>query len=142
MVEIASFKRNAVAMRDGDWVAPLAEFPTFEIKTKAMGYAYADAQAAKVKRAARQFGGEDRIPTAERARINTEALTEKCLLDVRGLTSGGQPIDFAAFCLLIQDDGFGELSNAAFGAAFAVGRDRAADIEDAAGNSAPVSVLP
>jgi hypothetical protein len=138
-MDINSLKRDARAMRDGEWVSPGPEYGTLEIKTRALGPRFQDARAGAMKLAARAHLTEDRIPSEERERIVTEALITECLLDVRGLTEGGQPVDFKRFCVLVRDPAYGELNNAAFIAAGLVGRARQAATTDAVGNSLPAS---
>ena len=140
MVDIATFKRDARAMREGEWVSPGEEYGDLEIQCRALAYDYLDLQRAMIKRAAREAGGEDRIPSEVMARINTDCLIEKGLLGVRGLTEGGVPVSFARFCEMLRNPGYGELTNVAFIACSKVGRQKAAEAEDAVGNSPPPSV--
>ena len=134
MVDISTFKRDANAMNSGEWVNPGTEFGGIEIKAKALGYAYIDLQAAELRKAARKFGGEDRIPSETRAAINLDCMIRTALIDVRGVTVDGAPLSFDTFCELLRDPAYGELANVAFIACGMVGRQRAADMEDAAGN--------
>jgi hypothetical protein len=137
MADISTFKRNAAAMRDGEWVSPGPEYGPLMIRTRALGPAFQDARAAALRAAAKRYLTEDRIPSAEREAIVTEALIEHCLLDVKGLTDGGQPITLKRFCELIRDPAFGELNNVAFIAAGLVGRSQANEAEAIVGNSPP-----
>lgn len=139
MVDISTFKRNAVAMEAGEWVNPGSEYGGIEIKAKALGFAYLDLQTAELRKAARRYGGEDRVPSETRAAINLDCMIRTALLDVRGLTVDDKPVSFEAFCVLLCDPAYGDLASVAFIACNMVGRQRAADMEDAAGNFAPPS---
>jgi hypothetical protein len=139
MVDLSTFKRDARAMRDGEWVSPGPEYGDLMIHTRALGPRFQDARAARLRAAGKQFLTEDRIPSEVRDRINTDTLVDECLIDVRGLAEGGKAIDFKRFCELIRDPAYGELNNAAFIAAGLVGRSQQADIEAAVGNSQTAS---
>jgi hypothetical protein len=139
MADLNTFRRNAKAMAEGEWINPGAEFGGIEIQCKALGFRYFDSVERKLKRAARLSGGEDQITSETRARINLESLIEECLLDVRNLTKGGETVAFAEFCELVLDPGYGELGAICFKACSMVGRQLAVDLQDAAKNSAPVS---
>lgn len=140
MVDVSSFKRDARAMRDGEWINPGPEYGGLEIKCRALAHQYLDAQAAKLRAAARGYDDDvSRVPSEVRGRINIDCLIEHGLLDVRGLTDGGEPIGFAEFCELLRDPGAGELTSLAFTCCGRVGRQRAADLQAAAGNSVPAS---
>lgn len=135
MVDISSFRRDAKAMRDGEWVSPGPEYGDFKVHTRALGNKFHDAVAARMKLIARNYGGEDRIPSDVRADIGNEELIKHCLIGIDGLNDGGVPVTFERFCQMIKDPSYGELSNAVFLAASMVGRNRTADLKEAAGNS-------
>ena len=139
MAEISAFKRDANAMRDGAWINPGSEYGGIEIRCRALGYAYLDAVAAGRKRAAREAGGEERIRSETLAMINVEAMISTALIDVRGLNEGGAAVSFERFCDLVRDPAYGELTAVAFAACGQVGRQKAADMEDAQGNSGSAS---
>jgi hypothetical protein len=139
MVDVSSFKRNASAMRDGEWISPGPEYGDLLIKTRALGPAFQDARAAALRAAAKRHLTEDRIPSAEREAIVTDALIDHCLIDIKGLTDGGALVTIARFREMIRDPGFGELNNAAFIAAGLVGRSQAHETEAAVGNLQPAS---
>ncbi|MBB3264056.1 hypothetical protein FHW79_001671 [Azospirillum sp. OGB3] len=140
MAKLSSFKRDTTAFNDGDWVRP-DPGEDFEIRTRGLGDAYADAQAAKQRRAAKGFGGDaEKLPVAMKRRINVECLIDHALLDVRGLEhDDGRSVSFSEFCDMLRSDEYPTLVAAAFTAATMVGDAQRADVEDAAGNSAPGS---
>ena len=141
MAKLNTFSRDGDAMRNGEWVNPGTEYGGIQIRTRALGAAYADARAGRLKRAAREAGREDLIGQAEKNRIDIEALCETCLLDVRGLqhddapdgTPGGD-VTIAEFKELILKDEHAELALLAFLCAQMVGQKRKLQAEIAAGN--------
>lgn len=134
MTDIKSFRRDAAAMRDGEWIEAGPEYGDLKIKCRDLGYVYLDTQARLEKIAARKFGGVERIPASERANINIQAMIQTALLDVSGLTRGGEPVSFAEFCELLLDPSMGELTSLAFICCGRVGRVKADDLEEAAKN--------
>lgn len=136
MAKLSSFSRNGKAMREGEWINPGPEYGGIEIRTKAPGPAYADARAAKLRRAARIAGGEAKVGQEQRNAIDVEALIEHCLLDVRGLEhDDGRPVTFDEFCKLLQQEEHAELAILAFTCASQVGQRKADQLEEAEGNS-------
>lgn len=135
MVQLSTFGRDLKAMKEGEWIVPAIEFPEVRIRTKAMGSEYADNQAARMKRAARNYGGEAKIGQAERNLINIEALIETCLLDVEGFTNDdGTATTFGQFCDAIRKEENNQLAVMCFESAQQVGQRRAELAENAKGN--------
>ncbi len=136
MAKLSSFSRDGRAMREGEWINPGAEYGGLEIKTKAMSAAYADARAARLRRAARMAGGEHKIGQDERNAIDLACLIETCLLDVRGLEhDDGSEVTFKEFCELLPKPEHSELAILAFNCAGQVGQRHADQVEAAEGNS-------
>lgn len=136
MVKLSTFGRDLKAMKEGEWIVATPEFPTIRIRTKAMGAEYSDNQAARMKRAARNYGGSsDKIGQRERTEINIDALIEVCLLDVEGFENDdGTPTTFDEFCQSIRKEENFELARMAFECAQEVGRRQNNEVEDAKGN--------
>ena len=142
MAKLSAFKTDSRAINEGEWVRVGEEYDDLEIKTRGLTDAYFDAQAAKQRRAAVGFGGDtSKLPTALRRKINIECLGQHVILDVRNLEDDvtGQPITVERFKALLEDADYGDLVTACFKAATQVGQRRAADLEEAAGNSEAVS---
>lgn len=137
MAKLSSFRTNSKAIQEGEWVKVGEEYDDLEIKTRGFSDVYFDAQAAKQRRAATGFGGDvTKLPSALRRSINVEALIAHVVLDVRNLTDdAGKPVTKDQFCDLLRNDDYAELVVACFKAAGQVGQRKAADIEDAVGNS-------
>lgn len=134
MAKLSTFSRDPDAMRNGAWMNPGVEYG-FEIKTKAMGSAFADNKAARMKRAARLAGGEDKIGQEVENQINVQALVDECLLDVRGLENDdGSNVTIDEFKALILLPENSELAVICFRVAGAVGLKTAAQLEAATGN--------
>jgi hypothetical protein len=135
MVSIATFTRNPTAMRDGEWISPGPEYDDLELKVRYLGHDFLDMVAAKRRVLSRRHGGDDRIPSADLARINTEALVAHGILDVRGLTNGsGADVTIAEFRQLLLDPDNAELVNVVFTCCNRVGRARDDDLADAVKN--------
>jgi hypothetical protein len=145
-MKVGSFRRDAKAMRDGEWVSPGPEFDDVEIKTRAMLPAYHDKLAALRAREARRVGGEAKIGMEFMNRAIVDCLIECCLLDIRGLTHDSEPgepvvpVMFEEFVEMIKDPGYAELAAMAVQATAQVGRARDEDLQDAVGNLRPALV--
>ena len=139
MVDISAFQRNAAAMRDGEWLSPGVQYPGIEFKCRALGHEYLDAFARNTKIQARLVGGEEYLSAEQKARINIDALIETALLDVKGIEERGVPVTLARIAEMMRDPAYAELTGMVFNCASRVGRLLAADFEDAAKNSEPVS---
>ena len=139
-MKVGSFRRDARAMRDGEWVSPGPEFGEVEIKTRAMLPAYYDKLAALTAREARRVGGENKIGMEFRNRSIVACLVEFCLQDIRGLEhDNGEPVTFEQFVEMIGQEDYSELATMAIVATAQVGRSRDDELSDAVGNSLPAS---
>ena len=141
-MKVGSFRRDARAMRDGEWVSPGPEFGEVEIKTRAMLPAYYDKLAALTAREARRVGGENKIGMEFRNRAIVQCLVEFCLQDIRGLEhDDGKPINFDEFVEMIGQEDYAELATMAIVATAQVGRSRDEDVADATKNLPPASPI-
>jgi hypothetical protein len=136
MAKLSSFKQDAKAIAEGEWVRVGEEYDDLEIRTRGFTDAYFDAQAARQRRAAVGLGGDvSKLPSAIRRSINVDCLIQHVVLDVRNLThDDGKPVTHDEFCDLLRDPNYAELVVACFKAAGKVGQRRTADLEDASGN--------
>jgi len=136
MAKLSAFKTNSDAINQGEWVRPGEEYDDLEVRVRGFTDAYYDAQAAKLRRAAVPFGGDiSKIPSALRRQINVDCLNAHVVLDVRNLKGDdGKDIKVDQFRELLRDPDYAELVIAVYKAAGRVGQQRAADLEDAAGN--------
>ncbi|UPY35496.1 hypothetical protein [Sediminicoccus sp. KRV36] len=141
MAKFSSFRQNSTLIRNGEWIRVGDEYDDLEINTRGFTDAYYDAQAARQRRAAQKYGGDERkLLTAERREINIECLIEHVLLEppVRNLTDdAGVPVTADQFFDLLRDPDYPELFLACFKAAAQVGQQRAGVLDEAKGNSAP-----
>ena len=135
-MKVGSFRRDAKAMRDGEWVSPGPAYGEVEIRTRAMLPSYYDRLAAMNAREARRVGGEDKIGMSFKNSSIIEALIDHCLLDIRGLENDdGSAVTFAQFCEMIRQEDFAELATMAIVATSQVGRSREDELADATKNS-------
>jgi hypothetical protein len=141
MAKLSSFRQDSRAIQEGEWVRVGEEYDDLEIRTRGFTDAYFDAQAARQRKAAVGFGGDvTKLPSAIRRQINVECLIQHVVLDVRNLThDDGRPVTKEEFYDLLRDPDYAELVIACFRAASLVGQRRAADLEEAEGNSASAS---
>lgn len=137
MAKLSAFRVDSKAREMGEWIKPGDEFDDLEIHTRGFTDVYTDARAAKLRRVAMGFGGDERkIPAALVRSIVVEAMISHVLLDVRGLRDEhGKDVDFARFCLLLRDPDYSPLFDAAVRAASMVGLANMTEAQDAAGNS-------
>ena len=136
MAKLTSFKVDAKAIEEGEWIRPGEEYEDLEFRTRGFTDAYEDARAAKTRRAAARFGGDaSKIPQSERRAILIDCLLAHVLLDVRGLNDEhDQPIPFNVLAGHLHDASFAPLVSAALTAAAQISNRRAADVSDAAKN--------
>lgn len=135
-MKVGSFRRDAKAMRQGEWVSPGPEFGEVEILTRAMLPAYYDALAARTAREARRVGGEAKIGMAFKNKVIVDCMIEFCLQDIRGLENDdGSPVTFEQYVEMIREEDYAELATMAIQATAQVGRTREDAKQDAAGNS-------
>ncbi|WP_419900650.1 hypothetical protein [Roseomonas sp. USHLN139] len=139
MAKLSSFRLNKIALEQGEWISPGDEYDDLEIRTRGLTDQYRDALAAKLRRAATGFGGDQsKIPGAIFRRHVVDALREHVLLDVRNIEDdAGKPLAFADFCKLLADVEYSDLREACLRAAAMVGRVAQEDKVEAAGFSAP-----
>jgi hypothetical protein len=141
MARLSAFRVDSKAIEAGAWVKPGDEYDDLEIQTRGFTDVYTDAKAAKLRRAALQYGGDQaKIPNAVVRRVIVDCLIGHLLLDVRGLADeAGAPVAFAGFCDLLRDPDYSPLVNACIQAASTVGLIKAAVAGDDLGNSATPS---
>lgn len=137
MAKLSNFTVNSKARESGDWVT-LDDFDGLRIKTRGFTDQYVDARAARLRRKASQYqGDQSKIPNAVMRTVLVDCLIEFCLQDVDALErEDGTPVAFSEFCAMLRDPEYGDLFNAANVAASQVGRASAAALEVALGNSA------
>jgi hypothetical protein len=143
MAQLTKFKRNTAAIEGGQWIT-LREYDGLRIKTRGFTDAYRDNVALRRRRAAADYGNDEvRIPARVQREITIEGLINDLLLDVADLTGpDGQPVTFEAFCNLLRDPDYEELSLACVEAAQQVGRRGQRDKAEAAGPLEPTASTP
>ena len=141
MATLSSFRVDSKAIETGEWVKAGEEFDDLELLTRGLTDQYTDSHQAALRKAARSLGGDTRaIPLAISRAILVEKLLQHVLLDVRNLKDdAGNAVTMAQFAEILRSDDYPELLAACVKAANRVGIAKAAELADAAGNSAPLS---
>lgn len=141
MAKLSSFRVNAKAISDGEWISPGEEYDDLMFKVRGLTDSYRDSLARKLRNAAKGFGGDQsKIPsTLFRAAI-CDALNEHVLLDVKNLAhDNGKIVTIEEFRKLLPTVEYTELREAVISAATRVGRNTAEDIAEAGEPSAQPS---
>lgn len=141
MTKLSNFRVDPKALREGEWQPLGEEFGTIEVLTRGLTDKYEDARSARQRLAAKAYGGDaEKLKVAVRKRINTECLVEFCLMDVRGVDDDdGSPLSIEKFGQMLVSGEYPDVLQACFQAAQRVGKQTAEDLEDAVGNSSPLS---
>ena len=141
MARLSAFKIDSKMVEAGDWVRVGEEYDDLEILTRGFTDQYTDAHQAKLRKAARGFGGDTaKLPISVSRALLVESLVQNVILDVRNLKDdAGQPVLMPAFVALLRDPDYAELVAACLKAASRVGLAKVDDLADAVGNSAPPS---
>lgn len=128
-------------MKSGEWVRPGDEYDDLEILSRGYTDEYYDALAVKTRRASLAVGGDaSKIPNSVQRDIRTDCLLEHIVLGVRNLTGDDdKPVPIEQFRDVLRDPDYVELNLACLKAAAAVGRSKAAEVEESAGNFAAPS---
>lgn len=140
MVSLSTFRQDATAINQGEWVSPGEEYGDLEILSRGFNDAYFDLRAALERKAARRLRTDiDALPAAERRAITVECVRKTIVLDVRNLEHDigarkGQPVTLEEFREMLADPDLAELTVACLKAASKVGVARKADMEEAVGN--------
>ena len=123
---------------EGVWIKP---DPFEEIEFRARGFtpAFFQKQSAAIARLGRKWQGWDNVPHNLRERCDVDALFEECILDVRNVTLSGKPATVADVHARCKEDRGAPALALARAAVQRADNMRAADAEEAAGNSAPSS---
>lgn len=140
MAELASLRADPRAERDGVWIDCAHIVPDLEIRTRSMGSRYFDLNrqyeaAAKRQVKNRQPNGD--LKAEVQAVSNVRALIDACLVDVRGLTSGGENVTMEQLAEVLVTLEYRDLNAAAFYAAAQATEMKASDKEAALGNFQP-----
>ena len=141
MAKLTSFKVDSKTVEQGEWVSPGDEYDDLMILTRGFTDLYTDARAARMRRLAVGYGGDERkVPNKLARAAVADALIQHVLIDVKNLAKpDNTPVTFAEFCEYIKNPDYSDLFKAAVAAAAMVGMSRKQDVQDALGNSAPPS---
>lgn len=141
-MKISQALRPMDAIEDGVFVEPVPEFPTFRVKARIRGDKYKQRMALRQAEWSRIYGSRE-VPQAIRQRAEADILFEECVVAFEGLEPDPE-MGFAdtsmesvkRICGTYQGQ---PLFIHFMTAVFMVEGRRAADAEEAEGNSAPSS---
>jgi hypothetical protein len=138
MARLSEFRVDSRAIADGAWVrVDEALYGDLDILTRGFTDDFIDAQTARLARAATPYGGnQEKIPNAERRKINASLLRDFLVLDVRNLLDDAdQPVSVQAFHGMLDDPAYYRLARACFEAAGRVSSQSEDQLRHALGNS-------
>lgn len=124
-MEIKALRRDMTAINDGIWISSDRVKDLGDIRVKVRGLSSLAASAA-IEEAIR--GGKDR------SKAIAEAVPAVCLIDIEGLTDGGEPVAVEAVKANLLDPAWDPLAHIILQAVVAVDRLREADTEAVAKN--------
>lgn len=119
------------------WISLGEEFDGAAIQATPFNDAYANARAARMRAAARNYAGdENKIPAEKTREIIVDCLRDHVVKDVRGLPKkrNGQAVSFDEFIDVLRSPRGATFLAAVIQAVSAAGKAQAAADEEAAGN--------
>lgn len=145
-MELDQLKRDLPSIEDGRWVDS-SEVPSLKgIRVKVRGHSSKRVRElyAHLERSAPESDKNGNFLTKEaRARITREVVSSETLVDIEGLTIGGNPVPVERIRPLLLDEAYEPLVELIAAASFRVDATRASDLEKLKGNlSASSSGLP
>ncbi len=136
MADLKSFRVDAKAREEGEWIEVGEEWLDLEVRVRGLTDRYHDTVAARSRAAARSLGGDtSKLPTAVARAIVINALCEHVLLDVRNLKDGDQEIGIERFKQILHEPEYYDLVMGVLRATQKVGQARVKDMTEALGNS-------
>jgi hypothetical protein len=121
---------------EGDWIAPGGDMDDIEFLTVGFNDRYTDAQATAHRRLARAYGDDlGRVPVALLRKANLECLVKHSVFGIKNLKDGGREVSWDEAKKMIFEPKYKPLGDGMFAAARLATSRRAADLEDAEGNS-------
>jgi hypothetical protein len=141
-MKISQALRPMNAIEDGVWVRPVPEFPKFRVKAKIRADKYKQRMSLRQADWSRTYGALD-VPQVIRQRAEADILFEECIVDFEGIEPDPE-IGFADASLESVKRICGTYQGQPLyvhflTAVFMVEGRRAADTEEAVGNSEPSS---
>lgn len=146
MAKLAAFERDAVALSEGVWINPDPRNTDIELRVKAKDGAFVDILSAAYRelvRKAREDGrlksrqGLNDLPPSAVQAAEDELLLARLVLDVRNLEGEAGPVKIAEYRQMALTEQFRPLLDLAREAVAIATDRRAADREEALGNSGP-----
>ena len=146
MAKLAAFERDAVALSEGVWINPDPRNTDIELRVKAKDGAFVDILSAAYRelvRKAREDGrlksrqGLNDLPPSAVQAAEDDLLLDRLVLDVRNLEGEAGPVMIAEYRQIARTEQFRPLLDLAREAVAIATDRRAADREEALGNSGP-----
>lgn len=145
MTDLSEFVTDRDVVREGDWITVGRGDKTFEIRTRGMWKGFRDYVAGLRLEAARELNSKlgptdvrytpDTLPPSLDDKCQGRAAADRCILGVRGLMKGGQPVTVEEFKDLLRDpDGRMSLLVVALNGIGAIGATRQEEQKEAEGN--------
>ncbi len=137
MADLKEFQVDTRAIADGVWIeVNPAAYGDLEILSRGFTDEFVDAQNRKMTNAAEQYSGDRaQITNSQLRSINASLLEDYLVVNVRNLTSSGQPVPVEDFHSMLYKPEFHRLARACWEAAARVTTRSVAQIETAKGNS-------
>jgi hypothetical protein len=146
MAKLAAFERDTVALSDGVWINPDPRNTDIELRVRAKDAAFVDVLSAAYRelvRKAREDGrlksrqGLNDLPPSAVQAAEDDLILDRLVLDVRNLEGEAGAITIADYRRMARTEQFRPLLDLAREAVAIATERRAADREDAVGNSVP-----
>lgn len=134
-MDLLTLKRHLPSIEDGRWVDKREVKELEDMRVKVRGSSsrvVREVYAAKERQQAAELTGEKRLEIL--SRIATETLAEIGLVDIEGLTAGGEAVPVDEVRRMILDPAFQPLADLISRCAIVVERTREAHVKDIAGN--------
>lgn len=136
-MELNELKRDLPSIEDGRWVDKTEVSGLKELRVKVRGHSskrVTELFAAKSRAAPDSDRVGTRISKEANARITREVIAEAVLIEIEGLTIGGEPASTERIRHLLVDPAYDPLVDLISAASFRVDNTRAADLERIKGN--------
>jgi len=136
MLKLQSLRADTAKENDGDW-RDLPDLPGVYIKVRSIHYGpFTIARNLATQKLSRKYGRGKIIPPEVDAEVSGELIADHLLLDWRGLD---EPYSPETARRVLTDYGFREFAAMILTASTEIGRAETEFVEDARGNSAPLS---
>lgn len=136
-MDLNELKRDLPSIEDGRWVDKTEVPGLKDMRVKVRGHSskvVRELYASKERSAPESDRTGTRLTKEGSARITREVVSEATLIDIEGLTLGGNPVTVDRLKPLLLDPSFDPVVDLIAAASFRVDNTRAADLERIKGN--------